>query len=80
MVEDHDQFPRTNQSAPSADNVKVAAPTGRDDWHRKYADRLIERGGLTEEQALDALDANIDDLDYSTDPVEAADEEMSYWA
>ncbi len=52
-----------------------------ENWHRKYKDRLIERGGLTEVQAEETLRAAIgsDMIDYEDDPEDCADDEMSYW-
>lgn len=49
------------------------------DWHRMYKDRLIQRLACTEEQAEDILQAGMDDIDYLDSPIDAADEEVSYW-
>jgi hypothetical protein len=48
-------------------------------WHLKYKIRLMDRGGLTESEAEDALQAGMDEYDYEEDPVDFADHEMSYW-
>jgi hypothetical protein len=48
-------------------------------WQRLYMDRLIEVAELTEAEARQALDAAMNDLDYTMLPADAADEEMSYW-
>lgn len=64
---------------PGRGRFKVTEVKSIDNLHRTYMDRLIESGGLTEAQAKEALDAGMDDFDYSGDPDEAATEEMSYW-
>lgn len=58
------------------------------EWKRRYAARLMERGGMPEkpaiEAAADAYREAVKDYGFSMDdgliePEEAADEEMSYW-
>jgi hypothetical protein len=48
-------------------------------WHRAYMDRMIEVAKLSEEHAQEALDAAMGEYDYTMDPKDMADEEMSYW-
>ena len=48
-------------------------------WHRAYMDRMIEVAKLSEEYAQEALQAAMGEYDYSLDPKDMADEEMSYW-
>jgi len=48
-------------------------------WHRRYKDRLIQCGGLTEDQAEASLQAGMGEYDYEVDPKDAADDDMSYW-
>ncbi len=54
-------------------------PSPQEEWMAKYCLRLIERGGMDKAQALAYFNAGGDDHDYDSDPVEAADDEMSYW-
>ena len=49
-------------------------------WKRKYKDRLIEVAKVTEEFAEDTFNAASAEIDYTDDPIEAADEEMSCWS
>jgi hypothetical protein len=60
--------------------LKLKSEEGVSKWHRAYMNRMIEAAGLTEDQALEALNATMDDLDYTTSPEDSADEEISYWA
>ena len=48
-------------------------------WHDCYMDRLQVMGALTIEQAEDALEAGMGDYDYDMNPLDAADDEISYW-
>lgn len=48
-------------------------------WHRAYMDRMIEVANLSEEHAQEALEAAMGEYDYTLDPKDMADEEMSYW-
>lgn len=63
----------------------------KQEWEERYAARLIERAGLTKEQASEVAEAGIsarlveddfllDDDAYEISPEECADEEMSCWA
>lgn len=54
-------------------------PSAKDEWMAKYCLRLIERSGIDKESALACYHAAEDSHDYEADPVEAADDEMSYW-
>ena len=47
-------------------------------WKDAYVQRLVERG-VEPELALSAFHGAEDDHDYTTDPVDAADFELSYW-
>jgi hypothetical protein len=58
------------------------------EWKRRYAARLMERGGMPEVPAIQCAEAgyetaledfNASPSDGLMDPVEAADEEMSCW-
>lgn len=46
-------------------------------WKLKYIDRFVERG-LTVQDGKTAY-ACIDGRDFDEDPVDTADEELSYW-
>lgn len=48
-------------------------------WLDKCAARFVERGGLTQEEAGEAALIMFQEADEGADPVEAADEDMSYW-
>lgn len=52
----------------------------QEEWCRAYEHRLVEKGGINYEQAFDIMSKNYDEFDYTQDPIEAADEEMNYWA
>ena len=60
----------------------------REDWLTACAARFVERGGMTEGDALDMAktcaeneaENNGDDPDKWEPPVDCANEEMSYWA
>ena len=47
------------------------------DWKAKYVRRLVDRG-VTPDLALATFNA-ADDHEYDSDPMDAADEELSYW-
>ena len=51
----------------------------QESWKLKYIDRFVERG-LTVNDGKTAYEANKDDHDFDEDPIDAADEELSYWA
>lgn len=54
----------------------------RDEWERRFKQRLIERAGVTEEQAKAELDGGTFETmseGFENDPEGAADEAMSYW-
>lgn len=51
----------------------------KEQWHRKYKNRFMERAGFTEEEAQNVLEAVMGSIDYSECPIEAADSEMSYF-
>ncbi len=42
-------------------------------------DTLKEIGGLTEKEASEAFDAGIGEYNYTDDPEDSANMEMSYW-
>lgn len=70
------------QFGPGADSASIEPKLTQeflDDWHKKYMARMIDRAGLSEEQAKYALDAGMGEYDYSDSPEGAADMEMSYW-
>lgn len=46
-------------------------------WRRFYVDRMVERG-IDREDAQACCDSV--DVDLSADPVDAADDELQYWA
>ncbi len=50
----------------------------KDEWHGLYVVRLIERG-LTVGEAIGTMTAGLKDHDYTYDPEDAADDELSYW-
>ena len=50
----------------------------KEEWRQKYTDRLIKRGGYTGVEAIDAFLAGMGDYEYD-DPVDAADETLSYY-
>lgn len=52
----------------------------KEQWRKKYIERLMEKGGLSESEATEEYEGGLDDHDYEDDPVYAADENMSYWA
>lgn len=47
-------------------------------WKAQYMEHLIKKG-MTFEESKMVYDAGRDDHDYESDPVDAADEELSYW-
>jgi len=53
----------------------------REEWIKKCAERLQQRGGMDEAQSIDVAEAQLENLDddLTEDTVEAADEEMSCW-
>jgi hypothetical protein len=51
----------------------------REEWHKAYLKRLIERG-VDEAFAKETLEAGMSDFDYEWDPADSADEELSCWA
>ena len=50
----------------------------QDEWRRKFIGRLMEVA-VPQIMADEVFAANIDDHDYTEDPIDAANEEMSYW-
>jgi hypothetical protein len=46
-------------------------------WRRLYVDRMVERG-VDRESAQACSDAG--DVDLSANPIDAADDELQYWA
>ena len=57
---------------------QASMPTEKEDWMAKYVLRMVERG-IDQEDALACCLAGADDHDYTSDPRDAADEEMSIW-
>ena len=47
-------------------------------WHSLYMNRLVERG-LSPKEAVKILKAGMGDYDYTDDPNDCADDELSYW-
>lgn len=54
-------------------------PTPKEEWMAKYVQRMVE-SGIDAEDAWACCRAGEDDHDYTDDPRDAADDEMSYWA
>lgn len=52
-------------------------PTPEEAWRARFAARLVERDILDADSAIACAAAA--DVDLSADPVEAADEEVTYW-
>lgn len=48
-------------------------------WHNAYMNRLIESSGITKEQATEVLNAAMEEFDYKDNPIDIANEELSYW-
>lgn len=48
------------------------------EWRDAYIARLVERG-VSEAFAAATFDANAEGHDFDSDPIEAADDELSYW-
>jgi len=61
------------------DKTNIKSEIEMEQWRRKYLDTLIEIGGLTEEEASENFDAGLFDYDYTDDPEDSANLEMSYW-
>lgn len=51
----------------------------RDEWNNAYANRLQEVSGMEPQWAMECAEAADTDFDDGVNPVEAADEEMTYW-
>ena len=53
----------------------------REEWIKRFRERLIERG-LSEKEARDLVEVSVSDPDFlnDDDPESAADDELSYWA
>jgi hypothetical protein len=54
----------------------------RDEWLKRYADRIMAVAGVTRDFALASSKAEAFEIlseDYEDDPEGAADMEMSYW-
>ncbi len=49
------------------------------EWHDKYRARMKEMLICDDKFAEETLQAGMGDYDYESDPVDAADEELSYW-
>lgn len=52
----------------------------RDEWRRRYAQVLIDEGGLDRLTAFQAAEAGLEMADDWLTPEDAAREEMTYWA
>lgn len=66
----------------SMNDTSAGGNQGRDEWLRRYAQRFIDRAGLTPTQAQACATAEPFDVLselFEDDPEGAADEEMSYW-
>ena len=50
----------------------------RTEWQSQYIGRLMSQGGLTHKEACDNFKA-MDEVDYLSDPLDIADDELSYW-
>jgi hypothetical protein len=70
------------------DDGTESDPITTSEWKRRYAARLMERGGMPEVPAMQCAEAGYESAleDFSAgmddglmDPIEAADEEMSCW-
>ncbi|MDO9145794.1 hypothetical protein [Rhodoferax sp.] len=48
-------------------------------WNELYAKRISERTDLDAEKAMQTADSADDAFNDGDDPVEAADEELTYW-
>ena len=48
------------------------------EWRERYIERLVKKGNFTYRIATDICMAT-GEHDYTDDPEDAADEEMSYW-
>jgi hypothetical protein len=53
-------------------------PTAKEEWMAKYVLRMMEQG-VESDDAWAMCRAGESDHDYDSDPMEAADDEMSYW-
>ena len=49
------------------------------EWHKKYKDTIKARAGLSNKEARMCLEAAMPDVDYEDDPVDAVEDELSYW-
>jgi len=52
----------------------------KEKWRERYMERLRERGNCTHQEAIDILNAGTSCHDYTDNPEDAADEELSLWA
>ena len=50
----------------------------KQEWQLKYINRFIERG-LTAENGKAIYDAGVSDHNFDEDPVDMANDELSYW-
>lgn len=64
---------------PSRKTWKAFEAWQKDDWHNKYMARIMERTKCDADFAKATLEAGMDNFDYTDDPKDAADEELSYW-
>ena len=48
-------------------------------WHKKYMSIIKKRAGLSNDEARSCIEAGMADFDYSSDPKDAALDELSYW-
>lgn len=51
----------------------------REEWNAAYEARIVEQSGYTATEAKGLGDCSDDDFNDGVDPVESADEEMTYW-
>lgn len=50
-----------------------------DRWKTKYIQRLMDKAEMSHETATECFDGGLTDIDWESDPNDAADEELSYW-
>ena len=53
-------------------------PSAQEEWQAKYVLRMVERG-IDQADAWACCEAGASDHDYTSDPRDAADDEMSIW-
>lgn len=51
----------------------------REEWNKAYAARIVERTGMSMQDALELAEMDVTSHTEGEAPTDAADTEMSYW-